>query len=171
MARFTAPPVLAFSLALFAVAQLGCAAAAAQESEPLGLFERMFAGSERVGAPQNGAAPAAGGRIAQLGGSDLLVRLDRLEAQIRQLTGALEQLQYRNQQLESQLRRMQESADQRPQDAARALPPRNPNLMPAAPAVAAPAAPGQPGRRGDAFDPTQHPNAPGAPHVLGSMGA
>ena len=66
MARFTAPPVLAFSLALFAVAQLRCSAAAAQEGEPLGLFERMFAGSERVGAPQNGAAPAAGERIAQL---------------------------------------------------------------------------------------------------------
>ncbi len=33
------------------------------------------------------------------------MRLDRLEAQIRQLTGAIEQLQYRNQQLEEQVRR------------------------------------------------------------------
>ena len=36
------------------------------------------------------------------------MRLDRLEAQIRQLTGAIEQLQHRNQLLESQLQRMQE---------------------------------------------------------------
>jgi cell division protein FtsB len=34
--------------------------------------------------------------------------LDRLEAAIRQLTGSMEQLQYRNQQLEQQVRRLQE---------------------------------------------------------------
>ena len=36
--------------------------------------------------------------------SELLTRLDRLEAAIRQLTGSMEQLQYRNQQLEQQVR-------------------------------------------------------------------
>ena len=36
--------------------------------------------------------------------SDLILRLDRLEAQVRQLTGTIEQLQFRNQQLETQLR-------------------------------------------------------------------
>ena len=33
-----------------------------------------------------------------------VLRIERLEAQIRQLTGTIEQLQYRNQQLENQLR-------------------------------------------------------------------
>ena len=42
------------------------------------------------------ASPAA----AQMSQSDLLTRLDRLEATIRDLTGTIEQLQYRNQQLE-----------------------------------------------------------------------
>ena len=37
-----------------------------------------------------------------------MMRVDRLEAQIRQLTGVIEQLQYRNQQLEAYVRRMQE---------------------------------------------------------------
>ena len=45
---------------------------------------------------------------AQVTATDLLVRLDQLEKQVRQLTGAVEQLQYRNQQLETNLRKMQE---------------------------------------------------------------
>ena len=50
----------------------------------------------------------SGVACAQDSASEMLTRLDRLEAAIRQLTGAMEQLQYRNQQLEQQVRRMQE---------------------------------------------------------------
>src|ERR1700751_2836706 len=46
---------------------------------------------------------------AQLSEADLVVRIERLENQIRQLTGTDEQLQYRNQQLEEQLRRGQQA--------------------------------------------------------------
>ncbi len=45
------------------------------------------------------ASPAS----AQLSESELVTRLNRLENQVRQLTGTVEQLQYRNQQLEQQL--------------------------------------------------------------------
>jgi tol-pal system protein YbgF len=41
--------------------------------------------------------------FAQMSESDLVMRINRLEAQVRQLTGQNEQLQYRNQQLEQQL--------------------------------------------------------------------
>ena len=41
-----------------------------------------------------------------------MTRINRLEAVIRQLTGNIEQLQYRNQQLEQQLQRLQ--ADTQP---------------------------------------------------------
>jgi tol-pal system protein YbgF len=79
----------------------------------------------------------------------------------------VEQLQYRNQQLEAQLRGMQ--PDGRIGDSgartSRAMPPRAENLP--APAPSPPVA--TPGRRGDAFDPAQHPNAPGAPHTLGTI--
>jgi tol-pal system protein YbgF len=51
-----------------------------------------------------GALPAH----AQVTATDLLVRIDQLENQVRQLTGAVEQLQFRNQQLEASLRKMQE---------------------------------------------------------------
>ncbi|MGZ8396521.1 MAG: tol-pal system protein YbgF [Rhodoplanes sp.] len=51
-----------------------------------------------------GALPAH----AQVTATDLLVRIDQLENQVRQLTGAVEQLQFRNQQIETSLRRTQE---------------------------------------------------------------
>ncbi|MET0924409.1 MAG: tol-pal system protein YbgF [Xanthobacteraceae bacterium] len=88
-----------------------------------------------------------------------MLRLDRLEAQIRQLTGTVEQLQFRNQQLEQYVRRMHEEGASRPTRPQAAPSPLPPTSSPA------------PGRRGDAFDPTQHPNAPGAPRALGSVPA
>src|SRR5436305_14612113 len=42
---------------------------------------------------------------AQMSESELVMRLNRLENQVRQLTGQVEQLQYRNQQLEQQVAR------------------------------------------------------------------
>ena len=55
----------------------------------------------------------SGVACAQDSASEMLTRLDRLEAAIRQLTGTMEQLQYRNQQLEQQVRRMQEVGEGR----------------------------------------------------------
>ncbi|HET9176668.1 MAG TPA: hypothetical protein VFN84_09950, partial [Pseudolabrys sp.] len=103
------------------------------------------------GEPQSRQA-APGGRAAE---GDLSVRLDRMESALRQLTGTIEQLQYRNQQLEMQLKRLQDDRG-----------------GPAPPAQAAPIGPGNapmaPGRRSDVFDPAQQPNAPGAPRTLGN---
>ena len=96
---------------------------------------------------------------AQSSGSDIFVRLDQLEGQIRALTGQIEQLQYRNQQLENQLRRMQEEGGARQQAMA----------PPARSSGAPPGAAGGAGR-GDAFDPNQNPGAPGAPRALGAPG-
>lgn len=53
------------------------------------------------------ATPAA----AQMSASDVVVRLDQIENQMRMLTGQVEQLQFRNQQLEQQLRRSQEDSE------------------------------------------------------------
>jgi tol-pal system protein YbgF len=146
--------------------------AGAQEGErPAGLLDMIFGGSERL-AGERSAQPQASERVsaertAQAGGTDLVLRLDRLENQIRQLTGVIEQLQYRNQQLESQLRRMAEDGDAR--GAPRPVGPARPQMVPGqqSPVAAPPAV----SRRGDAFDPAQHPNAAGAPHTLGSLGA
>jgi tol-pal system protein YbgF len=102
-----------------------------------------------------GEPPALDNQAAPASDADLVVRLDRLENQLRQLTGVIEQLQFRNQQLEQQLMRMQGGG---PPSAAGAPPP-------IAPPGVAPAAAN--GRRSDAFDPTQNPGAVGAPRALG----
>ena len=128
-------------------------------------------------------APAAPAR-AQMSSSDMIVRIEQLENQIRQLTGTVEQLQFRNRQLEEQLRQMQ-GADLRSPGSPRPAQPAAPMQPGSTPTAAQtpPAAPmppvvqAQPGtpagpapeRRSDVFDPSQNPNAPGAPHTLGSL--
>jgi tol-pal system protein YbgF len=167
------------TIGLSFLALLFCAGVAtAQENERgFGFLEQLFGNSDRAqdGAPTDTTdrGPNAG-RMAQ--SSDLAVRLDRLEAQIRQLTGAIEQLQYRNQQLEGQLRRMQQDAEYRaPEGSARGAPVGRPGLppQPMQPQATQPYSPPPPtaapgARRGDAFDPTLNPNAPGAPRPLGT---
>jgi tol-pal system protein YbgF len=128
---------------------------------------------------------------AQMSQADLLTRIDRIEAALRELTGTVEQLQYRNQQLEQQLRAMQDASQtgarppalpqQPPRPSAQYSPP--PVAPPPAPVIAAatpapiepepPPPPPPPGRggRGDAFNPALNPAAPGAPRPLGTSSA
>ena len=97
-----------------------------------------------------------------------MLRIERLEADLRQMTGTIEQLQHRNRQLEAQIRSMggtpgaQASASGQPGQPLRPAPQAGPSSPP--PATV-------PGRRSDVFDPSQNPNAPGAPHTLGSIPA
>ncbi len=144
---------------------------------------------------------ATGAAEAQLFGqprnddTDLVARLGRLENQIRQLTGMVEELQHRNGQLEQQLKRSQQDNEfrfqemnpsGRPPAAGRersgsvSPPPGPPPLtqrVPDAggqlppPVAQQPQDQAQPGmRRGDVFDPRSQPNAPGSPRVLGQPG-
>jgi len=119
-------------------------------------------------------ALGAGAAHAQAGTADLLVRIDQLENQLRQLTGMVEEMQYRNAQLEAAVKRLQDEADYRLQGGARAPAPSARSPAPPAlaqvPTAGIPAAPPpSSGRRSDAFDPAANPNAPGAPRVLGSI--
>jgi tol-pal system protein YbgF len=146
------------------VACANCPARAQEGERPGGLFDLIFGGSERMTGDRSIQTVE---HAAQPNGPDMVIRLDRLESQIRQLTGVIEQLQFRNQQLEAQVRRMQEDQDsRRPQGRSQYTP-----GMPPAPPTSSPAPPpaSYPARRSDAFDPTLNPNAPGAPHTLGSM--
>jgi tol-pal system protein YbgF len=128
-----------------------------------------FAALCAVGAPAH----------AQDSDSEVYLRIERLENQLRQMTGAIEQLEHRNRQLEQQLKRFQDEIEYRfqhqgappagkPQTSAAPPPPPPPPSAPPAPAATQgppPAAP--PARRSDAFDPSANPNAPGAPRGLG----
>jgi tol-pal system protein YbgF len=97
--------------------------------------------------------------------SDLTVRTGRLENQLRQLSGQIEQLQFENRRLSDQLRKFQEDVDFRLNERGGARP------GAAAPGPAAqPAAPAQRQRRSDAYDPSQQQAAAGAPGQLGTIG-
>jgi len=77
----------------------GHASAQEQERSSPGLLDNLFNRGETT-QRQN----------AQAAASDLAVRIDRLENQLRQMTGTIEQLQFRNQQLEQELARAQGGA-------------------------------------------------------------
>jgi tol-pal system protein YbgF len=98
------------------------------------------------------------------GAGDIYIKIDQLENQVRQLTGAVEQLQYRNQQLEATVKGLQDEVERRggARPAVQAGLPRG-AVQPVAPP------PGPPGRRSDAFDPAQSPGAPGVPRTLGAV--
>jgi len=133
-------------------------ASAQETARPPGFLDNLFGGNSS----QQPAAPPA-----QATAADLAVRLERLEAHVRQLTGAIEQLQFRNQQLEQQLQRMQAGAAPADANVARSAA----QARPLPPGPPAPTTPAVPGRRPDVFDPAQNPNAPGAPQTLGSKPA
>jgi tol-pal system protein YbgF len=169
-ARLAAIAVILVLAAGSAVAQDADVRAERIERPGNSLFAQLFGRRDQAPVPPGqvpGATPES---------SELIVRLDRLEAQLRQLTGMVEQLQFRNQQLEGQLRRMQEDTEYRLQSTAPGgRPPvaRTPAAPAAVPPVATlpPVASPPPTRRSDVFDPTQSPNAPGAPRPLGSLPA
>jgi tetratricopeptide (TPR) repeat protein len=156
-------------LAAFCVLAFAGAATAQERDRGPGFLDNLFSRGEGQNAP---ASRGRGEPVAQADAGDpaeLTVRLDRLENALRQLTGTIEQLQYRNQQLETQVRALQQGgavAPPQPAVATPALPPQPPpratpqnGQIPAAPS----------GRRSDVFDPSQQPEAPGAPRTLGSL--
>lgn len=165
----------ASAAAIFASALLMPAGmAVAQERGSSGNFlDNLFsrgepAGQQRQAPPQQ--APT--GRVAQTDPGDLTVRLDRMENALRQLTGTIESLQYRNQQLEMQLKRMQDDTEYRFQQlGSKGSAPPPAQTVPMNPGNAPGGPPANPGRRSDVFDPSQHPTAPGAPRVLGNQAA
>lgn len=101
--------------------------------------------------------------------ADLVVRLDRLERLNRELTGQIEELQFKLRKLEEQARAGAPAAS------AAAPQPQTAVARPVGPGPVASATPGAATpvetphlRRSDAFDPAQNPGAPGAPRQLGT---
>ncbi|WP_371125903.1 tol-pal system protein YbgF [Bosea sp. (in: a-proteobacteria)] len=91
--------------------------------------------------------------------ADLVVRTARMENQLRQLSGQIEQLQFENRRLTEQLRKFQEDVEFR-------LNERGGRPSGAAAPAATPRQQPQPQRRSDAFDPATQQAAAGAPRAL-----
>jgi tol-pal system protein YbgF len=169
-----------FAAALIAALCAAEAASAQDSGSPLSAIGRMFGNKNQQQQQTNGQDEGEGPS------TDQVLRMQSLENQLRQATGQVEQLQYRNQQLENQLRSMGATpagaspTASAPPPAASVPVPQNAltQQAPRQPVQAAPlpsaSAPGLPppvasGRRGDVFDPSANPSAPGAPRPLGSI--
>ena len=107
--------------------------------------------------------------------ASLLLRVEKLEEELRQMNGQIEQMQFDNRKLADELRKFQQDVDFRFQEGhGRPLPKHaeSGSIPPPAAPLAASAGPvttPEASRaHGDAFDPSADPNAPGAPHPLGS---
>jgi tol-pal system protein YbgF len=96
----------------------------------------------------------------------LVMRVNRLEEELRQANGRIEELQNAQQRLEALLQKFRQDVEFRLGDRSGGAPPDSD-------VAEAPLAPEQPAvaprpRRSDAFDPNADPNAPGAPRPLGT---
>lgn len=112
-------------------------------------------------------APPTGGPNGQ-DNANLTTRIDRLERQLRQMTGENEELQHKVQVLEEQLRAARQPEPAKTDEAARSETPRpvDQAAKPGEPPLASGA--GREGKRADAFRPATAPEAPGAPKPLGA---
>jgi tol-pal system protein YbgF len=167
-------PIRTAALAALSLLLLAGAAAAQEQRSSGSFLDNLFSRGEQPSQQRQSSQPQAEqSRVAQADPGDLSVRLDRMESALRQLTGTLEQLQYRNQQLEMQLKRMQDDTEYRFQQLGSkgGLPSGTQPRAMAPPAPVNASQPATSGNRSDLFDPAQHPNAPGAPRVLGNEAA
>ncbi|HLJ70544.1 MAG TPA: tol-pal system protein YbgF [Roseiarcus sp.] len=105
----------------------------------------------------------------------LVVRVERLEEELRAANGAIEELQNQQRRLQEQLKRFQEDVEfrfngangARPSAAQSAPAPAAAPVVAAAPAATLETGAARP-KRSDAFDPATEPGAVGAPKPLGS---
>lgn len=150
---------------------LALSPAAAQMRNPVDRFTQLFGRQAPADDADDDAPPARHD-------ANSSVRIDRLENQIRSLTGQIEQLQFSMRQMQDQLRKYQEDTDFRLKDSTAGRPQRRSDdgvppvvaQTPAASTATPSATPSDPRlRRSDAFDPASQPNAPGAPRSLGAL--
>jgi tol-pal system protein YbgF len=103
--------------------------------------------------------------------AELVVRLNRLEGQVRQMSGLIEQLGFENRQQKEQLRKFQEDVEYRFQERSGGGRSTTPATTQPSTAPQTPASQARPNRRSDAFDPDSASDAPGAPRALGTASA
>ncbi len=171
--RFSRALALSAGLAL----TVGFAAdAAAQSRSPVDRIGQLFG---RSAPDDEDVAPRVD--------SGASVRIDRLENQVRSMTGQIEQMQFTMRQLQDQLRKFQGDMDFRLQESSgvpsggrpparrseEGVPPVVAQTTPLSGTSVTTPVSSEPTRlrRGDAFDPTIQPNAPGVPRQIGTLPA
>jgi tol-pal system protein YbgF len=158
------PPLISLRILRLTAACLACAAIVSPARAQLDLFHRQ--------APQTSQPPAdipgeAGGDADAA--AQQVLRINRLEDELRQANGRIEELENAQRRLEDQLQKFRQDVEFRfGEHPGQAQPPAPAAVATAPVAVETEApAPLKP-KRSDAFDPNAMPNAPGAPQTLGT---
>jgi tol-pal system protein YbgF len=138
------------------VAFVACLALSAPAQAQFDIFHRQAPPPADIPAGAPGEPDNAAG---------LVVRINRLEEDLRQAYGRIEELQNAQRRLEAQLQKFRQDVEFRLGDRSGAAPPPDSDV------AEAPLDPDQPAiaprpRRSDAFDPNADPSAPGAPRPL-----
>ena len=134
-----------------------CLALAAPAQAQFDIFHRQAPPPADIPGAAAGSDEAAG----------LVVRINRLEEELRQANGRIEELENAQHRLEAQLQKFRQDVEFRFGDRSAGAPP-EPDVAEAPLAPPQPTAPLPRPRRSDAFDPNADPNAPGAPRPLGT---
>jgi tol-pal system protein YbgF len=138
------------------MAALACLALAAPAQAQFDPFHRQPAPPADI--------PGAAGDPNQA--AELVLRVNRLEEELRQANGRIEELENAEHRLETQLQKFRQDVEYRLGDRSEGPPP-EPDVAESPAAPNEPSAPPRP-RRSDAFDPDDDPSAPGAPRPLGT---
>ncbi len=160
----TSFPTLAAAAIFFTAA-----AAAPAAAQGFDFFHRSSPSAEAPPGDVPGAAASEDSQSAAM-----VLRLNRLEEQLRQANGRIEELENAERRLEDQLAKFRQDVEFRFGDrSGGGVSPPPPAVAPPPPAAAAPpvvidGSAAQATRRSDAFDPNANPNAPGAPKPLGT---
>jgi tol-pal system protein YbgF len=151
---------------------LGCLGlASAARAQGFDLFHRQTTQSSQPAPPADVPSDA---RNDAGGAPELVLRVNRLEEQLRQANGRIEELENAEHRLEDQLQKFRQDVEFRfGERSGQAQPPASTVAPAGAAATAAPeaviegSAAAKP-KKSDAFDPDALPNAPGAPQPLGT---
>jgi tol-pal system protein YbgF len=167
----------AFTLSLTA-ATLACVALASPaQAQGFDFFHRQSPQAAPMAPPADvpGEAPSDDNEMAAL-----VLRINRLEEELRQANGRVEQLENAEHRLEDQFQKFRQDVEYRFGERSGEAPRSAPQSVGSAPAVVMPPAAAAPPvtvieapvtvrpKRSDAFDPNADPNAPGAPQPLGT---
>ena len=166
--------MISFRSLRLTAALLACLGLASAARAQFDLFHRQTSQSSQPAPP--GDVPGDAGSDAG-GAPEQVLRINRLEEQLRQANGRIEELENAEHRLEDQLQKFRQDVEFRfGERSGQAQPPAS-TVAPAG--VAAAAAPqaviegsaaAKP-KKSDAFDPDAVPNAPGAPQPLGTTAA
>ncbi len=145
---------------------LACAAVVSPARAQLDLFRRQAPQTSQAQPPAD--IPGEAGGDADAAAQQVL-RINRLEDELRQANGRIEQLENAERRLEDQLQKFRQDVEFRfGEHPGQAQPPAPAAVATAPVAVQNEAPPLLKPRRSDAFDPNATPNAPGAPQALGT---